>query len=93
MISAGAPTKARAAPALAAWMERHTDALFLSAVTVAEIADGIARAAGQAPGFADLAIAATAVAHDLTVLSRNLRHFAPLCVPAADPFAGLPESP
>ncbi len=31
-----------------------------------------------APGFADLAIAATAGSRDLTVLTRNLRHFAPL---------------
>ena len=49
-----------------------------------------ARATGHAPGFADLAIAATAGVHDLTVLTRNLRHFAPLDIPAHDPFRSLP---
>lgn len=43
------------------------------------------------PGFEDIAIAATARVHGLTVLTRNLRHFAPLGVPAADPFQALPE--
>lgn len=50
-----------------------------------------ARATGQAPGFADLAIAATAGVHDLTVLTRNVRHFAPLDIPAIDPFESLPD--
>ena len=49
-----------------------------------------ARATGQAPGFADLAIAATARVHDLTVLTRNVRHFAPLNIPVLDPFESLP---
>ena len=52
-----------------------------------------ARAAGHAPGFADIAIAATAVNRDPTVLTRNLRHFEPLAVPARDPFRGLPPPP
>ncbi|KXF74956.1 twitching motility protein PilT [Paramesorhizobium deserti] len=42
------------------------------------------------PGFEDIAIAATARTHNLTVLTRNLRHFEPLGVPAVDPFAALP---
>ena len=50
-----------------------------------------ARATGQAPGFADLAIAATARVHDLTVLTRNVRHFAPLDIPVIDPFESLPD--
>ena len=50
-----------------------------------------ARAQGHAPGPADLAIAATAQRHACTVLTRNLRHFAPLDVPALDPFAALPD--
>lgn len=50
-----------------------------------------ARAAGQAPGFAELAIAATAGVHDLTVLTRNVRHFAPLDIPAFNPFESLPD--
>jgi toxin FitB len=40
--------------------------------------------------FADLAIAATAAAHSLIILTRNLRHFAPLDVPAHNPFEALP---
>jgi predicted nucleic acid-binding protein len=43
------------------------------------------------PGFEDIAIAATAHMHGLTVLTRNLRHFEPLGVRAIDPFATLPE--
>lgn len=50
-----------------------------------------ARAAGLAPGLADLAIAATAMTHGLTILTRNVRHFVPLAVPAHDPVARLPE--
>lgn len=50
----------------------------------------LARLRGQAPGFADLAIAGIATAHGLTILTRNLRHFAPLDVPAHDPYAALP---
>ena len=43
------------------------------------------------PGFEDIAIAATARVHGLTVLTRNLRHFEPLGVRALDPFEALPE--
>ena len=50
-----------------------------------------ARATGQAPGFADLAIAATAGVLGLTVLTRNIWHFAPLDIPAVDPFESLPD--
>ena len=50
-----------------------------------------ARAAGHTPGFADIAIAATAASRRLTILTRNLRHFAPLGVPTTDPFDALPE--
>ena len=49
-----------------------------------------ARAAGQASGLADLAIAATAQVRGYTVLTRNLRHFRGLAVPAHDPFRSLP---
>jgi predicted nucleic acid-binding protein len=63
-------------------------------VAVARVAGRLsdrARSKGRSPGFPDLAIAATAAAHNLTVLTRNLRHFAPLGVPAHDPFAALPQ--
>lgn len=120
-------------------MDRNSDRLFLSAITAAEIEDGIAKARreganrkaaalsrwleallhlyksrvlpfdvpaariagrlsdrarsrGHAPGFPDLAIAATAAAHSLIVLTGNLRHFAALDVPAHDPFATLPRT-
>lgn len=49
-----------------------------------------ARSKGRAPGFSDLAIAATAAAHGLIVLTRNLRHFEPLDIPVHNPFNTLP---
>ena len=49
-----------------------------------------ARGQGHAPGLADLVIAATAQKHGYTILTRNLRHFGPLDVPALDPFDTLP---
>lgn len=49
-----------------------------------------ARGKGHNPGLADVAIAATAVERGLTVLTRNVRHFAPLGVAVIDPYAGLP---
>ena len=108
-----------------AWMDAQSDRIFLSAVTIAEVCDGISkmhrtgsasraaslknwldsvlhlyservlpfdivaarvagvltdrtRAAGRSPGFADIAIAATAESHNPVVLTCNLRHFTPL---------------
>lgn len=137
VISATAPTTAVRRPELVEWMDSHSADLFLSAVTIAEIADGIAKAKregakrkasnlsawlrtilhlygnrvlpfdtptaeiagaltdlvrgrGHSPGFADVTIAATALRHDLTILSRNGRHFAPLDVAVVDPFQELP---
>ncbi len=119
-------------------MDAQSGALFLSAVTIAEIEDGIAKARregaarkadslaawlatvlhlygervlpfdvdaariagalsdrargqGQAPGFADIIIAATASRHQLTILTRNMRHFEPLGVPVLNPFECLPS--
>lgn len=135
ILSASAPTRRDAdAEVLAAWIRAHSDRLYLSAITIAEIEAGIARAvrigasakapalrrwlaaiehfyasrilafgideARQAgaildrarahdPGFEDIAIAATAVAHGLTVLTANERHFAPLGVPYANPLKEL----
>jgi len=137
VVSAGAPGRAHRSPALVSWMDRHAESLFLSVVSVTEIARGIAKqrregsharaarlqdwlelvlhlydgqvlpfdvaaarvvgqlddraqASGAAPGFADIAIAATASSRGLTVLTRNLRHFEPLGVVAVDPFVKLP---
>jgi toxin FitB len=137
VISEAVPSKGEPSAALVTWMDRNSGRLFLSAVTVAEIEDGIskarreganrkatalggwlesllhlyenrvlpfdvpaariagklsdrARSRGHTPGFADLAIAATAAARGLIILTRNLRHFAPLDVPAHNPFEALP---
>ena len=49
------------------------------------------RALGLAPGFADIAIAAIAQRHALTILTRNLKHFSPLHDAVIDPFAELPD--
>ena len=50
-----------------------------------------ARGAGLAPGFTDFIIAATAKHHGSKILTRNLRHFAPMGVEAIDPFVSLPS--
>ena len=47
VLSAGSPTKARLASDLVAWMERNSDCLYLSVITVAEVEDGIAKARRQ----------------------------------------------
>ena len=138
VISAVAPTSPVRRTDLVAWMDSHSVDLFLSAVTVAEIADGIAKAKregaqrkasdlsarlqtvlhlygervlpfdsptveiagaltdlarsrGHSPGFADIAIAATARRHDLTILSRNERHFALVDTVVVDTFQKLPQ--
>jgi predicted nucleic acid-binding protein len=44
VISTTAPVVAARRPDLVEWMDSHSSELFLSAVTVAEIADGIAKA-------------------------------------------------
>lgn len=62
----------------------------IAAATVAGSLMHKARAIGHAPGFADLAIAATAGSRNLTVLTCNLRRFAPLDVRAINPFDTLP---
>jgi len=48
------------------------------------------RARAHDPGFEDIAIAATAAAHGLTVLTANERHFEPLGIPLANPLKQLP---
>jgi len=62
------------------------------AARIAGALSDVARSKGQAPGFADVAIAATAKRRGLTILTTNVRHFAPLGVPFLDPFAGLPPA-
>lgn len=124
-------------PEVVDWLDRHSNELYLSVVTAAEVVTGIAkarregsttkarrldawwravehlygtrvlplglaearqageltdiaRAAGQAPGFADTAIAATALANHLTLLTRNTKHFKVFGVEVIDPFSKLP---
>lgn len=89
----------RRADRLAAWLETllhlYGDRILPFDLHVARIAGRIAdevRGLGQAPGFADIAIAATAKHHQLTILTRNTRHFGPLGAPFLDPFDALPRS-
>ncbi len=135
IISAFAPTKRHDGQTkeFREALERHTDALYLSVVTAAEIQDGItklfregatrkasnlsdwwkavchlygdrilpfdlraahvagmlldrARAQGHAPGFADVAIAATAMSRDLVIITNNTRHFRPLTYLVREPL-------
>ncbi len=112
VISAGAPVKRRT-PALLDWMERNSARLYLSAVTIAEIEDGIPRARREGASRKaallaewlnallhldaervlpfDIAIAAIAKAHGLTILTRNQKHFTVFGIAAHDPFRALPR--
>ena len=65
----------------------------LASARLAGILADKARGAGHDPGFADIIIAATAEAHGLTILTRNIRHFVPIGVAALDPFQALPPFP
>ena len=46
---------------------------------------------GKHPGSLDVLIASTARLHDLVVLTRNVKHFAPLGVSLVDPLQQLPS--
>jgi toxin FitB len=89
----------RKASDLAAWLEAllhlYSAHVLPFDVAVARIAGRLADRAqdmGHAPGFADVAIAATAQHHGLTILTRNTRPFAPLGVPFLDPSVALPPA-
>jgi predicted nucleic acid-binding protein len=89
----------RKASDLAAWLRTvlhlYSDRVLPFDSPTAEIAGALAdlsRGRGHAPGFADIAIAATARRHDLTILSRNERHFAPMDVAVIDPFQEMPTN-
>ena len=90
---------ARKSADLAPWLETvlhlYGDRILAFDASTARIAGAIsdrARGQGHAPGFADIIIAATAQCHGLTILSRNLKHFAPLGVAVVDPFLALPST-
>lgn len=138
VISALSPAKRGESRELLDWLDAASPYLFLSVITAAEVASGIAkarrenastkaqllnqwwqaiehlysdrvlpfdlrcahsageildRARAHQPAFEDIAIAATAQVHGLTVLTRNRRHFVPLGVPVVDPFQALPGLP
>lgn len=87
----------RKADRLAAWLDMllhlYSSRIRPFDLAAARIAGGLAdraRGEGHAPGFADIAIAATALEQGYTILTRNLSHFTPLGVPAHDPFTSLP---
>lgn len=87
----------RKAADLTAWLEAllhlYASRILVFDLLTARIAgtlSDLARSRGAAAGFADIAIAATASRHGLTILTRNMRHFRPIGVPALNPFDGLP---
>jgi predicted nucleic acid-binding protein len=89
----------RKADALTAWVDTllhlYGERVLPFDVPAARIAGNLSDLAlskGHAPGFADLVIAATAKHHGFTILTTNVRHFAPLGVPFLDPFPGLPPA-
>ncbi len=65
----------------------------LRSATIAGKLIDAARGAGHAPGFADVAIAATAAANGLTILTRNRKHFDPFGGLTLNPFDALPPLP
>lgn len=84
----------RRAAGIAAWLDAlHSEVadrvlpLDAAAALLLRGLSAAAQRAGIAPGFADLAIAAIALRHDLTIATRNTRHFAPMGVATVDPFA------
>ena len=88
----------RRAEDLAAWLDTllhlYPERVLPFEVRAARIAGILAdraRSMGHDPGFADLAIAATAKLRGITILTRNARHFEPLGVPFLDPFVELPS--
>jgi predicted nucleic acid-binding protein len=88
----------RRADDLAAWLDTllhlYAERVLPFELQAARIAGALADRAsskGRTPGFADLAIAATAQLRELTILTRNARHFEPLGVPFLDPFVRLPR--
>ena len=84
----------RRAEALRMWFDRivavYPDRVLsfdLAAARVAGSLGDAAQATGRHPGFADVAIAAIAKAHELVVVTLNQRHFDSLGVEVFNPFA------
>jgi predicted nucleic acid-binding protein len=89
----------RRADDLTAWLDTllhlYAERVLPFEVRAARIAGALAdraRSLGQAPGLADVIIAATAQLRGLMILTRNARRFKPLGVPFLDPFVRLPAT-
>lgn len=85
--------KSKKATALSGWLDsliEQFDEKILpvnSAVArVAGVIEATASAKGRNPGFADVLIASTAKAHDLVLLTANMKHFEPLDIKLGNPF-------
>ena len=138
VLSMLAPGRPAPSGRLTAWLRQNDNEIYISAVTIAEIEQGIcklrraggaeraealaqwlgallaegaarilpldaavgrvagrlsdeATAVGRHPSFPDVAIAATAVAHELVVVTGNGRHFAPLGIAFIEPGEALPD--
>jgi predicted nucleic acid-binding protein len=92
-VRLGATSKAGA---LLEWWQAiehlYADRILAFDLHAARVAGGILDAArAHDPGFEDIAIAATARVHGLTVLTTNELHFQPLGVPWINPLAALPD--
>jgi predicted nucleic acid-binding protein len=75
-------------------MEQYADRILPLDAEAARLAGQIAdkaTAAGKHPGFPDVVIAALGQQNRLVVLTRNVRHFAPLGIACCDPFERLPD--
>jgi predicted nucleic acid-binding protein len=57
----------------------------IEAATVAGELEALALSKGHQPGMADAMIAATAKSHDLTIVTRNTKHFAPFGIDISTP--------
>ena len=100
IAKAGREGASRKAGDLAAWWDAvehlYGDRILpfcREAATIAGALTERARGRGQAPGFSDIAIAAIAQLHGLTVLTRNTRHFQSVGVEILNPFEARPSHP
>jgi predicted nucleic acid-binding protein len=82
----------------ASWLDRvvqnYSERLLPFDLTASRLAGAITdrvRATGNSPGFADIAIAATAERFSLLLLTANVRHFAPTGIRYVNPFESLPD--
>ena len=91
LVRAGAAARAEKIEEwLQAILSQAPDRILPLDASVARITGALSDAAtaiGRHPGFPDVAIAATAKAHDLIIATANAKHFEPLGVPFFNPAA------